>query len=162
MTNIDHFERYGGGRDSEMQCPAGQYDTPRTRDQALPIPAPDLHDVNRRLAEWAPRVDRHDLVRLAADHDLIIRPGGKAQIRRGDPHLPVALLNQPRDLPSAILPHTRLVCSGVTVFMAGIGPVRLAEHDPGLGFGQRIAVRVHSLAVECNRSKGDDGGRASA
>jgi hypothetical protein len=98
MINIDHFERYEGGRDAEMQCPAGQYDTPRTKDQALPIPAPDLHDMNRRLAERAARVDRNDLKRLAANHDLIVWPGRKAQIGRGDSDFPVALLDQAGDL----------------------------------------------------------------
>jgi hypothetical protein len=36
--------------------------------------------------------------------------------------------------------------------MAGVGPVRLAEHDPGLRFGERVGIAVYGLAVE------DDGG----
>jgi hypothetical protein len=47
--------------------------------RALPIPASRLHDMNRCLAERASGVDRYDLVRLAADHDLIVRLGAKAQ-----------------------------------------------------------------------------------
>ena len=80
-----------------MQCPAGPCDTLRARDGVLPIPTPHLHDMNRRLAERTARIDRHYLIRLAADHDLIVRPGRNAQVRRGDPHLPIALLDQPRD-----------------------------------------------------------------
>jgi hypothetical protein len=47
-----------------MQCPAGQYDTSRARDGVLPIPAPHLDDMNRRLVERTARIDRHDLIRL--------------------------------------------------------------------------------------------------
>ena len=64
--------------------------------------------MNRRFAERASGVDRHDLIRLAADHDLIVRPGRKAEVRRSDPHLPVALLDQPGDLARAVLPPARL------------------------------------------------------
>jgi hypothetical protein len=60
--------------------------SPRARDGALPIPAPHLHAVNRRLAEGAARVDRHHLIRLAANHDLVVRRGRKTQIGRRDPH----------------------------------------------------------------------------
>jgi hypothetical protein len=64
--------------------------------------------MNRRLAEWAARIDRHDLVRLAADHDLIVLFRREAQVRRGDPHFPVALLDQAGDLPGPVLPRSRL------------------------------------------------------
>jgi hypothetical protein len=64
--------------------------------------------MNRRFAERASGVDRHDLVRFAADHDLIVRPGRKAEVRRSDPHLPVALLDHPGDLARAVLPPARL------------------------------------------------------
>jgi hypothetical protein len=43
-----------------------------------PIPAPHLHEMNRRLTERAARIARHGLMRLAADHDRIVRPGRKA------------------------------------------------------------------------------------
>jgi len=108
MINIDHFEKREGGRDAELQCPAGQYDTLRTKDQALPIPALDLHDMNRRLVERAARIDRHDLIGLATDHDLIVWPGRQAQIRRGDSDFPIPLLDQPCDLARAVLPPAGL------------------------------------------------------
>jgi hypothetical protein len=63
-----------------MQCPAGQCDPSRVRDGVSPIPAPDLHDMNRSLIEWTACIDRHDLIRLAADHDLIVWPGRKVVI----------------------------------------------------------------------------------
>jgi hypothetical protein len=42
--------------------------------------------VNRRLAEGAARVDRHHLIRLAADHDLVVRLGRNTPTGRRDPH----------------------------------------------------------------------------
>jgi hypothetical protein len=49
----------------------------------LAIPAPDLQNMNCRLVERVARVDRHDLKRLAADYDLIVRPGPKAHVLAG-------------------------------------------------------------------------------
>lgn len=66
---------------------------PRAGDEVLSIPAPDLHNINRRLAEGAARVDRHHLIRLAADHDLIVGLGRKTQVRNFV--LPHASLRQP-------------------------------------------------------------------
>jgi hypothetical protein len=70
----------------------------RAARETLPVPAADLQDVNRRLIAWAARVDRHHLKGLAANDNLIVRLRRKAQVRRRDPRLPVALLDQPRDL----------------------------------------------------------------
>ena len=50
------------------------------------------------------------------------------------------------------------ISDGITVLMAGVGPVRLAEHDPGFGFGQCVGIAVHGLAVEGDGGKGDDRG----
>ena len=65
----------------------------RARDEALPIPASDLHNMNCRLAERFARVNRHHLVRLAPDDDLIARLGREVQIRRCDPYFPVCVFH---------------------------------------------------------------------
>lgn len=64
--------------------------------------------MHRVLIQRAARLDRHDLRRLAADHDLIVRPGRATEVRRGEPHFPIPLLDQPRDLARAVLPHPHL------------------------------------------------------
>ena len=77
-------------------------------------------------------------------------PHALAQLQRG-------LLNVVRQ---GIGPsHVRQVVAvrvggGVAAVVAGVNPVRLAEHDPGLWFRERIGIAVHGLALE-----GDGGER---
>jgi hypothetical protein len=78
--------------------------------------------MNCILIERASGINRDDLIGLAPDHHLVVRSGRKAEIRRGDLHLPVALLDQPGDLTRPVLPHPGL--DRIEQFSVGCGTVK--------------------------------------